>query len=447
MFSYIKNLFQSEKAPEMHPFYGAAVIINDQEINLKRSNGDYEAILIDDIDYITIYRFDYLDTHDRCWLNFRSYTKQSVSVCTLAGGYAAVEQFATRLADFNLAQYQAIKASTLEVKETLLWQKNHQADFAIEPLSTPYDALNLLQQGLWLENKKQLIAWGTYEELAQNRLIKTQLVNFPNPLFSAQSYAITQPTIFNGLKLSHLRTECDAAEGAYQLDLPVLQYRAEISLGLNRQKSFDGIKRHLDAFFKSATVTDYAVKDTWRAFWQTGAACVELYCFYRDVPDGWDNIAWLTIQYSPNLDRFYCNDYQRNLALNAAISYQLFDFSIDLNTDYRRVKNAIYTPGCFKPLISEAQPLLVWRDDHQKILGMASADYALIFNLDEIEQLTLAVQNFRGSEGRNGLEMRYQHDTVHIGSVSNVASFKRDMQKVAKFINKKVESYTYDEHY
>jgi hypothetical protein len=56
MFSYIKNLFQSEKAPEMHPFYGAAVIINDHEINLKRSNGDNEVILIDDIDYITIYR-------------------------------------------------------------------------------------------------------------------------------------------------------------------------------------------------------------------------------------------------------------------------------------------------------------------------------------------------------------------------------------------------------
>ncbi len=447
MFSYIKNLFQSEKAPDMHPFYGAAVIINGHEISLKRNNGDDEAISIEDIDYISIYRFDYLDTHDRCWLNFRSYTKSSVGVCTLAGGFAAVEQFAITRPNFDKAQYDAVRASKVEVKETLLWQKTHQADFIIEPLPTAPDALSLLQQGLWIENKKTLIAWGTYEELSKNKLIQTKLVNLPNPLFSAKSYTISKPTIFNGLTLTRIETQCDAAEGVYQLDLPVLQYRAEISLGFNRQKSFDGIKSHLDGFFEHDISIDYAVKETWHAQWPVGAVRVELYCFYRDVPDGWDNIAWLTIQHSPNVDRFYTNDYQHNLVLSAAISYQLFDFNIALNVDYRRIKNAIYTPDCFKTLITDAQPLLVWHDTNEQVIGFASIEYALIFNANEVQFLTLAVQNFRGSEGRNSLEIHYQNATVHIGSVSNVAVFKKQMKKLATLINKKVSSYTYDEHY
>ena len=73
-------------------------------------------------------------------------------------------------------------------------------------------------------------------------------------------------------------------------------------------------------------------------------------------------MAWLRIRYAQNLDRFYRSDYQRNLVLNAAIQYATFDFSIDLNANYRQVENAIYTPDCFKRMITEAQPLLIWHD-------------------------------------------------------------------------------------
>ena len=452
MFSFINKLFQTEKAPDMHPFYGACVELNGREICLKRNNGDDEKIQIKDIDYISIYRFDYMDTHDRCWLNFRSYTQPAVSVCTLAGNFAAIEQFANSLPGFDSQQYAAIRASKAEVKETVLWQKVHQPDFDIAPLPTQQvgDALSLLQQGLWIENKNTLVAWGTYDELAKHPLVKTQLIDFPNPLFTAKSYTIAKPTLFNGLKLSSLVTECDAAEGDFQLHLPVIQYRAQLSLGVNRQKSFDSIKTHLDTFFKqnaTAQLIDYAVKDTWRISWHEGAAHVELYCFYREVPDGWDNTAWLTIQYSPNLDRFYQNDYQRDLVLNQSITYQQFDFSLDLNTDYRRVDNAIYTPDCFKTLLSEAQPLIIWHDTAEQVIGFAAAEYALVFNANEVQHLTLAVQNFRGSEGRNSLELNVQNQNVPIGSVSNVAVFKKNMQKIAKLIGKKVDAYTYDEHY
>ena len=64
-----------------------------------------------------------------------------------------------------------------------------------------------------------------------------------------------------------------------------------------------------------------------------------------------------------------------------------------------------------------------------------------------MEKLTLAVQNFRGSEGRNGLEVHVQRETSHLGSVSNVANFKKNIKKITKLISKEVSTYTYDEHY
>jgi len=133
--------------------------------------------------------------------------------------------------------------------------------------------------------------------------------------------------------------------------------------------------------------------------------------------------------------------------LNAAIQYATFDFSIDLNANYRQVENAIYTPDCFKRMITEAQPLLIWHDAQQNVIGFADATLALIFNVNEVEKLTLAVQNFRGSEGRNGLEVHVQRETAHLGSVSNVANFKKNIKKITKLIGKEVSTYTYDEHY
>ncbi|HOY70766.1 MAG TPA: hypothetical protein PL131_08870 [Methylotenera sp.] len=436
----------------MHPFYGARLVINADDVFLKCNNGDDARIALAEVDYITIYRFEDMETHERCWVNLRSYTKQAVGVSTLAGNFAALEKIIMQWDNFDVQQYAKIRAVNIEVKETVLWQKTHQADFAITPLNVQAhtDALSQLQQGLWIENLAQFLPWSTYEDLARHPAIKQRRKTFPNPSFKAQEYVLHQPTIFNGLKLTSLYTASDASQNVLQLHLPVIEYASEISLGANRQKSFAAIKTHLDAFFQRETVSapiDYAKKDTWRANWQTGAVRVELYCFYREMPDGWDNIAWLRIHFSPNLAPFYSNDYQRNLMLSHDVEYQLLDVGINLNANYREVSNAIYTPVCFEPLLTQAHPSAIWYDKSQGLVGFCSAQFALIFNADEIEHLNLAVQNFRGSEGRNGLELAYQNQMVQFGSVTSVEKFTQNMQKISKLIGKKVDTYTYDEHY
>ncbi|MGB4812244.1 MAG: hypothetical protein WBP13_07170 [Methylophilaceae bacterium] len=440
----------------MHPFYGEHVAIADNQISLQRNNGDNTSINLVDIDYITIYRFEYTDEHDRCWVNLRSYSKAAVSICTLAGYFNQVEKVITTWPNFDQQQYAAIRASKSEVPETVLWQKVHQANFSITPLAKEYiqaDNLAMLQQGVFIENKQTCIAWGSYAELATQPLVKSKVSQCPNPLFSQMQYCIEKPTIFNGLQLSELTTACDAAEHEYPLHLPVIQYRAELSLGASRQASFEAIKTHIDAFFKvdqSKTQINDSIqseaKGTWRAVWQSGDVKVTLYCFYRDELDGWDNIAWLNIDYSPNLDRFYVNTYQRNFVLTLSIQYEIFDFLMALYVDYRCVTNAIYTPSVLSAQLQDTQTI-VWYDAAHQVIGFATKAFSLIFNANAVESIHLAVQNFRGSEGRNAIEIRYENKTVHLGDVDSTENFKKNIRKIEKIIGRKVATYIYDEHY
>jgi hypothetical protein len=457
LFKFLNHIFKSETSSEIHSCYGERVLIRQDEINVLRDNHDNDKINLAEIDYITIYRFEAGDGYGRCLVNLRSYSIVPLSVSTLAENFDALEKLITRLPCFDLQQYLTIKTSVLEIKETVLWQKICQADFAIasdgasvlEGLAPKEGSLALLQHGLLIENKSVLIDWGTYDDLANNSLVKVQSKSFPNPSCFAKEYLIQKPVIFNGLILHSLYTASDSTQSEHKLHLPVIEYRSEISLGHNRQKSFERIKNHLDCYFHKNDVDeiDYAEKDTWRAGWHSGAVRVELYCFYREVPDGWDNLAWLKIHYVPNLDRFYGNDYQRNFALSRAITYQLFEFGMELNTDYRQVENAIYTPDCFKAMLDEAHPLVIWYDAQLGIVGFADKKYALVFNENEMERLTLSVQNFRGSEGRNELNVNIKQASVCIGSVSSVALFKKNIKKISRLTGLDVASYVYNEHY
>ncbi|HOY86064.1 MAG: hypothetical protein V9G21_10420 [Methylotenera sp.] len=234
MFSFISKISTPEKAPDQHPFYGERLVIDGHHFRLIRHHHDNSEIHLNDVDYITIYRFDDLDAHDRCGLNLRSYSAQALSVCTLAGNFAALERIVTQLPNFDVERYAAFRNAKVDMAEAVLWQKVHTADFAITPTDVAGNgksALDLLQQGLWLEHLNTLIAWGTYEDLQNNKHIKTQRKDFPNPSFHATEYRITKPTIFNGLKLHSLYTACDSAQGALKLHLPVIEYSAEISLG------------------------------------------------------------------------------------------------------------------------------------------------------------------------------------------------------------------------
>ena len=200
-----------------------------------------------------------------------------------------------------------------------------------------------------------------------------------------------------------------------------------------------------DSEYQDLESQDLAHQDL-KASWTQHPVTVELYAFYREETNDWDNTAWLNIHYSPNLDAYYTSPYQQQLTLHAEISYMCVPFQFDLNVDYRQVHHAIYTPDCFKALLSPTTGL-VWCDAQAGIIGFASVTFSQVYASEAFDILQLAVQNFRGSEGRHALEIIGNNSVTVIGGVSDTAKFIESCEQIAKLINKKVTHYTYDEHY
>lgn len=446
MLSRLKKWLSGPQSPDAHPYYGERLQLLAHQITLTRTNGDNANIRLNDVDYVTIYRFANDDGRDLCWVNLKSYARAPLSVTTLAGNFHQLEAILLAWAGFDVARYLKIKQSTQAYEEQVLWKKDHQPDFSIEAAQQS-SSLALLAHGLMMESAQQFIPWGSYASLSAHPAIAIGEETFPNPRFKAIKYVLTQPVIARGLKLNSLYTCCDAYENAPKLELPVIEWTSQISLGGNRTKSFNSIKTHLDAYFeKQPAALSPQVGEDLQASWHHGSVTFKLHAFYRDETKDWDNVAWLRINYQPDLEAYYRNDYQQNLMLNPSLSYLKLNFSMGLHVDYRQVDNAMYTPKCFKSLLNESVSL-VWRDDEAGKIGFANQEYARVFNLHEIQSLQLAVQNFRGSEGRNALEIVSQGEAVHLGGLSDLAAFKKAALSIAKVIKKEVTHYTYDEHY
>jgi hypothetical protein len=451
LLSRLKNWLNGPKSPDAHPYYGERLKLASDHVALTRTNGDNAQMRLIDVDYVTIYRYANDDGRDLCWVNLKSYTHASLSCSTLAGNFHQLESLLLTWPGFDVPRYVAIKQSTQAHEEQVLWKKQHQPDFAIQGSAQSIN-LELLQHGLMIENAQQFIPWGSYHALSSHPMVKVTTKSFPNPRFKAQKYVLTRPVIANGLALKSLYTCCDAYDESPKLDLPVIEWTAEISLGVNRVNSFSVIQAHLDHFFgvnqqagQPESARPLAGEDL-QSVWQQGQVTFSLRAFYRDETKDWDNVAWLSIAYLPNLDSYYCNDYQQNLTLNQSLSYLRLDFALGLQVDYRQVDNAIYTPQCFMPMLDESNSL-IWRDDAHGKIGLANATYARVFDLHEIEAMQLAVQNFRGSEGRNSLEILHEGQTIHVGGVSDVDAFKAAEKSIAKLIEKEVTHFTYDDHY
>lgn len=448
MWASVQKWLKKDRSPAVHPYYGERLKVSKHAVTLTRTNRDDEAIPLSQVDYVTIYRFANDDGRDLCWVNLKSYAHAPLSTSTLAGNFHQLESLLLGWAGFDVAQYLAIKQSAQAHEELVLWKKAHQPDFVLSP--SAQSSLDLLPHGLMIENTQQFIPWGSYKALALHPAIKVTSKLFPNPRFNAYQYTVNRPVIANGLQLKSLYTCCDAYDETPKLDLPVIEWTAEISLGVNRVQNFLAIKTHLDAYLgaeKQQTAIPLGTAGD-HLEWSSTQHLVtfSLRAFYRDETKDWDNVAWLRISYQPNLDAYYSNEYQQHLALSPALQYLCLPFRLALHTDYRQVENAIYTPACFKTLL-EATNSLIWRDDTNGLIGFANAEFARVYSMEEMISLQLAVQNFRGSEGRNALEVVGHGGTSHLGAVSNVAAFIANIKPITKLMQKEVTHFTYDEHY
>jgi hypothetical protein len=95
-----------------------------------------------------------------------------------------------------------------------------------------------------------------------------------------------------------------------------------------------------------------------------------LYCFYRKEIGGYHSVAWLNINYQPNVTAFYETDYFKNFKLGKHISFGVFNFEIELNSNYLQLKNAIFTTPALATYITNQTPTIFCKDTQNGIIGI-----------------------------------------------------------------------------
>ena len=446
MFSFFKKKSQ-EKAPEMHPFYGARITIDANEIiQYSHNDSNIEKIEINKIDFITMYCFDTFNDNKRCWLHFNSTSSAEVGVTTLAGNFHELEKLILKLVDFNSEKYFEIKSSDIEIEKVILWEKKSVADFELD-VNLNLD-FTVLEKGIFIENLNVLIPWETYNELEKNKIIVRKKVDFPNPDFSGYSYNIKSPTIFGGLKLNNLYTECDSFETKPKLDLPVIRYNSDIKLGFfNTRNEFLKIKTHLDNYFQQEATSRYGEvfdidkNDSLYAIWGIENVLITFYCFYREEYQKLDTNAWLKIEFHPNTDKFFESDYQKSLVIHKYLDYEILPFEVDLSINYREMDNVIFTPKCFDNLFENDNQFLIWNDLQEGVIAFATAQYARIFKTNDFKSVSLGKDDFGDYEGQNDIRV----DDIYLGNLSSFKSklFESNIKKMQKLTNK--EFFSFDE--
>ncbi|MCU0353316.1 MAG: hypothetical protein MUD08_06180 [Cytophagales bacterium] len=446
MFSFLKK----NTAPKQHPFYGQRVTVTSVQIKTVRNNHHNEQIDTAAIDYVTMYHLGDNNGYENCWVNLKSFTQAHVSVCTLADGFAKLESLLFALPGFDKNKFLEIKHHQAEYPETVLWKKASQADFEIEAAPTGNSGLDALQKGLLIENSNRWIEWRDFVYLETLGFVKKRKQGFPNPLFQSFQYHVQKPTVLGGLKVQEMVIETDVFEqGKAKLHLPFECIKTEFRLGFGPKKDVLKIKQHLDAYLGHAAEAAETYDEHSLDFvWQKEKVAVRLYCFYREQIKSLDDVAYLTLNHTPAVDAFYQTDYWKNFVLTEKINFQTFGFPTGLNSNYRSVDNAIYTPAPLAARLTDENPTIVWRDETSGIIGIGDRTHSLLFEVSAIKSMSLEIQNFRGSEGRNGWMVYFRDNTsFRVGGVSDTQACIRSFEQINRITGLSIEESHYDEHY
>lgn len=173
-----------------------------------------------------------------------------------------------------------------------------------------------------------------------------------------------------------------------------------------------------------------------------------MYCFYHKEIDGYDSVAWLNINYQPNVTAFYETDYFKNFKLGKHISFEVFNFEIELNSNYLQLKNAIFTPPALATYITNQNPTIFCKETQNGIIGIGNKAQSLLFDTLEIIEFFVAIQNYRGLKGRNSLNVgRNKSESFCIRSVSDSKICIAHFKKIKKLLGLPMRKFHYDEHY
>lgn len=423
-----------------HPFYNLRFYREGNYFITVRHDNELNRIAITDIDRVTIYHLGLTSTGKvNCWIHLISDIR--VSVPTVVSNFEELKTYLFQLSDFDKEKYLQILTEGKEINETLLYKRKKLSNYKL------FENTNIkkesLEKGILIENKKIILPWGNYmdiEILADQK----KKNSYTNSSYFSETYTFNEVQLFGSLHLPFLATQTDSTNRYLKKELPVLFYFSSINVS-NTKKDFFSIASFLHHYFQDNRPLTIEENNNLLYEYQQDTITVHLSAYYDSLLQDYNDSLYFTINKKIDETPYYINEYQQKLDLKD-IEYIVLNTSIIIKENYRDNDKIIYTPPGFQNIITKDNSLC-WKDQKNNYLGIANEQFAQLFPLNQLKRITLAIQNFRGSEGINNLEIDTGTEQSNTISICNTADFISSVSDLKKLLNIKVNHYVYNDHY
>lgn len=382
-----------EKGPAEHPYYGAWVNVVSDIIYFNDDHDHYKEMPLANISYISVVSYVDESPQDDYWIYFWPVIGGgNLSVPSKAGGFAKLIAALQKLAGFQ-AQRLDDALKHLGSKQILIFENKKKLVNAAVNFTGETTAFEKIEEGLWLEDRQQLIAWGSFGKLQEFSFIEKDERVAVNPQYYFYEYTLRDVTIFSGIQLSELNVETPSVYYDQKINKkwPVTRYAARIVLDHPGEETLALLSDHISSYWKKdpdELEEDYAV-------WKQGRVTVRLNIYELHGLDIYDNQCTMLIDYEPDLTAFFIDHYQQSLCIEDVKSFQTFPFHFEISQDYVEDSNVFYTPACFQSLFDQQLQSLIWIDENSRKIGFANSQFSRIFPYGKKSELLLEVCYWR----------------------------------------------------
>lgn len=404
---------------------------NHNKITVETFHGQTESIEKKSIDFVLFYKPVVSSDEELLWLKLGSFRVPAVTIpIEKRSELQKIEPFLFGLKNFDRQAYNNIMSTqTIAGKSKILWVRPITKNYKLPEKPFNQRALKDYEKGLYREDKQKWIPWKDYATLESDDEVATGKQKFPNPDYHAKRYTLKNLTLFGGLQLEELFTETDPARGKLKFQLPVIQYRSVLKLP-KPEENLAEIADHLSKHFQQDAEKDKTSKKL-EYRWSAKNLQLKLYCFFREELKMYDRTAYLKIEHQPDVSAFYASTYLKNDFELQNCDVLSLELKMNLNSNYREVDNAAFTPEILQNYFSEEVDLVFWQDTKYNRFCIADAEYCLIFKMAQIKKLVLTIEIERGREGRNRLQIELKNGkSQNVGRVDNTDAFNDEIPKL-----------------
>jgi len=276
-----------------------------------------------------------------------------------------------------------------------------------------------------VDDRDTLITWKAYKNIDRKYFTRT-LIQGEDGKY-AYVYKIEFITIFNDVKLPYLQTTSMYASTEENLNerFPINEYSCEIYSNYVIDE-FNKLTKKINAYFNKTGET-FSTDNRLPVYsLRVNTVTIDIKTTATSVQ--------IKIAKDIDKDAFYSKDYYRDLSIEH-IEYLKIPIGLNILADYKNTSKLMYTPICFKDIITDDESCIFWVHKDGSKIGMANNQLGLTFKPIKLIKIRLVIEMIRGIEAQNNIEI-INRDGKNFKklSVSNPSAFVNYLPQLTELL-------------